>query len=622
MPGAVEGRPIIFGAAIALTGLAWFYVTTFVIIPHFAEQAYGLAQTPYAARYGQLGDSFGDVLKALVTRPWEALRIAAEPSRVRYLIGLLLPVGFLALLGPELLLLSLPLLLANLFSSFPMQYFGELHYSAPLVPYFVAAAVVGLRRFQEQAQALPGPRAALMIGLALVGAGALVAQVMSGYTPIGQEFGRLGPGWPQVTAHDRLLPRFASQIPDDAPLSVATDLYPHFSHRPLIYQFPWLGQAERILVDVTGTPDRHPADIQREIGRLLGQGWGVVDAADGYLLLAKGERSADLPEAFFSFANAPAAAPQMPLDITFGDRLKLWGYDLVDDPKWRRTTLRFYFEPLTPLPDDTSIVLEAVSPDGAVVADTALQPPPALLWYPPARWRAGEMVAVETLPLFLPQAWAPVIMVRAGGQVLMPQVTPGPESLQVTVTGEGRVALAPWERRSGWLTPFIEPREKYPTAARFSGADWDVRLTDTAARTAARPGQVFPVRLRWASDTGSAPRDYRVFLHLRDASGHTVAAGDATPTWFEKLPVTGWPRGFATWGAHALPIPADLAAGEYTLVIGWYDPETGKRLSASSADGNAEGSEYVLGKVVVNPLAGPRPDLCCLMASECCASQE
>ncbi|MEJ5200146.1 MAG: hypothetical protein WHX53_14600 [Anaerolineae bacterium] len=47
-----------------------------------------------------------------------------------------------------------------------------------------------------------------------------------------------------------------------------------------------------------------------------------------------------------------------------------------------------------------------------------------------------------------------------------------------------------------------------------------------------------------------------------------------------------------------------------------------ERLSADSADGNASGTEFVLGKVAIDPLAGPRPDLCCLMVAECCASQE
>ena len=134
------------GAGVALLGLVWFYVTTFVIIPHFAALAYGLNQTPYASRYGLLGDSFGDVVKSLLTRPALVARILAEPLRLRYLAGLLATGGFLALLAPEILLLSLPLLLADVLSAFPFQYTGELHYTAPLVPYFAMAGAIGLAR--------------------------------------------------------------------------------------------------------------------------------------------------------------------------------------------------------------------------------------------------------------------------------------------------------------------------------------------------------------------------------------------------------------------------------------------------------------------------------------------
>ncbi|MDQ1300538.1 MAG: hypothetical protein QG637_456, partial [Chloroflexota bacterium] len=382
----VVNRPeVAAGAAILILGLIWFYVTTFVIIPHYAAQTYGLAQTPYAARYGALGESFGDVLKSLVTRPGVALGIASEPARVQYLIQLLGATGFLALLGPEILLLSAPLLLANLFSSFPMQYFGELHYSAALAPYLILAALTGLRRFQAQAQPLGGPKAAFGLGLTLLAAGALVSQAFAGYTPIGREYQRNGPGWPAVTAHERRLAQFASQIPRAAPLSVTTGLYPHLSHRPLIYQFPWLGQAEWALIDVTGVTDRHPADIKREALRLLEAGWGVVDAADGYLLLAYGRGGATIPDAFYDFARAPVqtgqSGPEFLLDITFDEKLKLLGYDLIDEPRWRRTVVRLYWQPSAPLPGDTVVSVQMVAPDGTAVSASPRQPAPALLWY-------------------------------------------------------------------------------------------------------------------------------------------------------------------------------------------------------------------------------------------------
>jgi uncharacterized membrane protein len=250
------GRQVgaVAGLATFAFGLAWFYVATFVIVPRYAAEAYGLAVTPYTARYGALGDSFGDVVIALFTRPFEVARIAAEPLRLRYIIGLLLPMAFLPLLAPEVLLLAAPLFLANLLSSFPLQYAGELHYSAPLVPYLAVAGAIGLARltrFIGRRRSAPwevGRAWLILPGIVVVCA--LAWQIAAGYTPAGGKYG----GWPQTTAHHGLLARFAAQVPGDAPLTAATDLFPHFSHRERIYRFPALGEAQWAIVDVAARP--------------------------------------------------------------------------------------------------------------------------------------------------------------------------------------------------------------------------------------------------------------------------------------------------------------------------------------------------------------------------------
>ncbi len=191
---------------------------------------------------------------SLITQPLAVLRIAAEPLRAGYLAGLLLPVAGLALLAPEVLLLSLPLLLANLLSSYPLQYSGELHYSAALVPFFAAAGTAGAARLLGWFARLRLPaRWTGPVLFSLVIVCALGYQVAEGFTPAGREF-RLA-GWPRVTAHERLLARFAAQIPADAALATTPALHPHLSHRQSIYVFPVIADAGYVLVDVSGTTD-------------------------------------------------------------------------------------------------------------------------------------------------------------------------------------------------------------------------------------------------------------------------------------------------------------------------------------------------------------------------------
>ena len=619
----------VVGAAMLVLSLGWFYATTFVIIPAHAAQVYDIGQTPYAARYGELGGSFGDVLKSLITRPGLALRIATERLRLRYLFGLFAPTAFLALLGPEILLLSTPLLLANLLSSFPFQYTGTLHYSAPLVTYFAAAAAWGLPRFLRFANKKQNtilinerrlPKWQLASGLIIVAA--IAYQISAGYTPVGRVYWRAG-GWPEITPHDRLLARFVAQIPPDAALTVTTDLYPHLSHRELIYQFPWVGEATWALVDVSGTTDRHPNDVRGEVDRLISTGWGVVDATDGYLLLALGRGGSSIPDAFYDFARAPAARPQHPIDIKFGTTLQLVGYAVIDDAQWRQTQIRYYWQVSGPVSEDLSISAQVLAVDGAVADDTALRPMPAVVWYPPSRWAVGETIVTETAAWYLPRVWAPVLGVTVAGQMLPASISTTDVDASV-VAPDGRVMLMPWERRSGRLAPFVGSRDVVDADARFDSNEWSVSLDGWSAPLAGAPGHDLPVMLAWRAN-GPAPVDYTVFLHLRTPTGKTVASGDATPSWFVPWPTSHWGRmdgdGPPIWDAHVIALPADLPAGRYDLVVGWYYWETGARLSTGGGGGNATGDEFVLGPVTVDAAAASPPDLPCLIATESCASQ-
>ncbi len=609
---------LVAGAGVALFGLAWFYVATFVIIPRFAAEAYAIGQTPYAARYGALGDSFADVVFALITQPLAVLRIAAEPLRAGYLAGLLLPVAGLALLAPEVLLLSLPLLLANLLSSYPLQYSGELHYSAALVPFFAAAGTAGAARLLGWFARLRLPaRWTGPVLFSLVIVCALGYQVAEGFTPAGREF-RLA-GWPRVTAHERLLARFAAQIPADAALATTPALHPHLSHRQSIYVFPVIADAGYVLVDVSGTTDQHPVDVRNTLDGLLASGeFGVLDAADGYLLLQRGVPARNIPAAFYDFMRSDAP-PDHVLDVPFGAGLALAGYSIEDNPKWRLTRLRFHWRVTRPLPPDTAIRYQALGPAGAVVDDDALRPLPAVVWLPPGQWQPGQTYVIETLAWYLPATWAPALAVDVAGQRAWPVLSGAGSDL--AVSPEGQLRLPAWTRSGGVLVPYAAPSGAAGASATFALGEWQVRLAGWVAAHRVAPGADLQVWLEWMAQ-GPSPRDDSVFVHLRDAAGRTVASGDAGPTWFVPQPASRWPAPATVWDAHVVPVPPDLSAGSYTLVVGWYDWQTGARLPLLDAAGNPAGDEYVLGAVMVEPQAGPVPDACCLMVGECCASLE
>jgi hypothetical protein len=306
--------------------------------------------------------------------------------------------------------------------------------------------------------------------------------------------------------------------------------------------------------------------------------------------------------------------------------LKLVGYDVLDDPKWRRTGFRFYWQVLAPLPSDATVSLRLVAPDGHAVDDTDLRPMPALIWYPPARWQPGETVVTEKAPWYLPAHWAPLLTVSAGSTRLAPAVSAQGPLEAMTAVSDGSLRLTPWARQDGRLVPDRQIPSGVPAAADFRTAKWGARLTGQRIPPVASPGGILPVALAWQSaDPAPAPLDYIVFLHLRDANGRTVANADATPTWYVPYPTSRWQGTvdgpFTTWDMHSVVLPPDLAPGRYSLVTGWYDWQSGQRLPVTGPDGNTSGDEHVLGYVDVDPRAAPVPDLACLMVHESCASQ-
>ena len=95
-----------------------------------------------------------------------------------------------------------------------------------------------------------------------------------------------------------------------------------------------------------------------------------------------------------------------------------------------------------------------------------------------------------------------------------------------------------------------------------------------------RAGTVLRVALEWGPD-GPTVTPYTVFVHLMAGDGRLVAQRDSQPVGGHR-PTTGWTAGDTVWDHLGLPIPAESAAGDYRLLVGWYD-ETGHRLAVDTS---------------------------------------
>jgi hypothetical protein len=626
------------GAGVSLLSIAWFSVATFVVIPRHAAPVYGDAASVYFQRYGELGSGLGDILRTLVSHPGLVWRTVVEPLRLRYLASLLAPAGFLSLLAPEILLLGAPLLIANILSSYAAQYSGAFHYSAPLVPYIVIAGVVGASRLVGwlRARTALGTRLRprpLVLGLAVVSwvlAWSIGWQVQYGYTPMGQRF-----RWPEVTEHHRLLDRFTAQVPQGLPGSATAALYPHLSHREKLYLFPTVADARWVLLDVSGTTDMHPVSLRDQVLRMIDGGqWGVLDAADGYLLLAQGQGDSHIPDSFYDFVRPDRPQPQHRANLAFTPpagsgqegTLRLLGYDVVDDDTWRLTAVRCYWQASGSLPPNLRPYPFFVVQDGTIVEDTAERPPVALVWYPPSRWSGAEALVVETLPWYLPRHWGLGIGLTQGDAWAQRDDRWHTAEGDVSqVFDNGTWALVGlFQRQNGLLQPLVDDpvdQPAVPLSADFGGQLQ--LLGHEGLPESVRAGGILQVQFIWQA-TRRPELDYSVFLHLRDASNSTAAQWDGQPTWYGEQPTASWQPEDLVKSAHSLHLADDSVPGQYRLVMGIYDWRTADRLPLLDRAEQPTGNELELGAVSVLPAApeAATGDLCCALTPECCVSAE
>ncbi len=644
----------LMGGLLALASLAWFGVATFVIIPHFSTAA----ETIYTQRYTSLGGSFTGIVLTLLTKPWGVVTLLLSGPRLAYLGGLLASVGFLSLFDPLTLLLSAPIYLANALSDYPLMYSGELHYSAPVVPFFVVSAIYGarclvgwleklchrLRKFVGTTSVVPRAAKAattntfaktlVLLWLLLCSLG---YQRLRGFTPLGPNF-----NVPRITPHHRLFQRFAAQIPPDAVLSTTPPLFPHLTHRRVIYLFPVvLDDTEYVFLDVAGVTDIHPNDFYRAYRELVegacpervegacpervegacpervegacperveGGGFGILDSADGYILLQRGLAGpATLPDGFYDFARVEAPTPDYPMTVDFGDSLRLLGLDLVDDWKWQRVRVRLYWQVLKEMDRDYQFYLAFFLGDGGkVLADTVRQPMTVPIWYPTSRWRQGEVVATETLLLtglgdnftlglgvFEGENWE-------GGKRLPTRFVESRYAVR-SLGGRTWVRLLSFRREGRRLRPVSEkrlfepPPMQHPLQTNF--ADQIALLGYDLAPPEPKPGSTLRLTLYWQAQA-EMDQDYTVFVHLLDAEGRLVAQHDGQPGG-GSLPTSSWVGDEVIADEHPLGLDPNLPPGSYRLEVGLYLWPTMERLSVLDGAGQIQGDKVVLGEVRV-----------------------
>jgi uncharacterized membrane protein len=439
------------GIGLVLLALGWLGLI-FLAYRLFSPTGHSLL----ASRYAYLGNGPVEIARNILSNPLGLIRQhVLEHAHRKYLRILLAPVGYLPLLAPWILVLAVPSIAINLFSSDPNQYLGVFHYSAEIVPVLIFATIEAivviiwalqwsLDRIRERnrlqqvrsddqpvaaATSWPLARWLRPLSLLLLICFVLFAVVrednLYGSLPFSRAF-----SWPQVTAHVTVAQHLIDMIPASASVSAQSNLVPHLSERNSVYLFPYQDDsADYIFLDTTNFyyPFQSTIAYNTEVKRVLLSGnYGVVAAQDAYMLLKRGLPSPgispfspaqvgddvlpQLPDEFCSFVRVSPQQVTNPLKVDFSSNhsssanISLVGYSVappssfsVVNPSYMQVTA--YWKVNTAELPPLRVQLLLYNNIGSQQFSSVDFP--ALSWCPTSTWKPGTILRTSSSAVFI-----------------------------------------------------------------------------------------------------------------------------------------------------------------------------------------------------------------------------
>jgi len=274
--------------------------------------------------------------------------------------------------------------------------------------------------------------------------------------------------------------------------------------------------------------------------------------------------------------DAGSLAIPKPLNAAVAPGVSLIGYDLPSSRVSQGGALRLtlFWQASAQPPDglETSLKLTPAGQPAGAAAGWSWSAAPA---FPSGQWRPGYAFRDWYQPL-LPADLAPgAYELSAGmGQQLVPL---------------GQVQVLELQRS------FDLPAPSHPLSAAV-GSSIELLGYDVDRKIYA-PGSTVQLTVYWRGVSPMADA-YTVFAHLLDGGRHVVSQVDLTPGQ-GQLPTTSWLPGQVVRDVYELPLKPDLPSGSYQLEVGFYRPDTGARLKATSALVQSIDDGLLIGRVTV-----------------------
>ncbi|MCA9982258.1 MAG: DUF2079 domain-containing protein, partial [Anaerolineales bacterium] len=269
------------GAALTLLISVW-------VIPSFQTGQTSDGNYSQLYYYAYLGDSYGEIARNLLTRPFEIIGQMLQPAQLTAIARVLLPLGFaLPFLGRgwRYVLIVVPYLgLMFLSNDVDMRQLDK-WYMATVLPVLFTAVAVGWQQIPEKWHGR-----VMLYWLSLT----LLAFFLFSPAPGGREFEA---HLYEIDDRDRLGEQFIQQIPPSARVASQLKYVVHLTDHADLYHYPWIDIGEEnidyFVLDRHSDP--YPFDgpgINEKITNIVSDPRYIIEAeADGlYLIRQAGEQ--------------------------------------------------------------------------------------------------------------------------------------------------------------------------------------------------------------------------------------------------------------------------------------------------------------------------------------------
>jgi hypothetical protein len=282
----------------------------------------------------------------------------------------------------------------------------------------------------------------------------------------------------------------------------------------------------------------------------------------------------------------PPASVDVPLDVTFGDRIRLIGadVDLGQVEPGGSVELTLYWQAVAPIEKDYSTFVHLLDEFEIPVAQRNMFPGQGL--WPTSQMRVGDVVAsryVLNLPL---TAYAPSTLTWEVGvydEFSLPDKPRLPASSGGDNVRFGGVSL-------------VRAPEDVPNSTHFNLGNQIELIGYDLDRRAAAPGETIYLTLYWRARS-SMSIDYTVFTHVLQPPEAIWAQHDKQPV----PPTSTWAVGQVVSDTYDLTIKPDTPPGVYEVEIGVYDGGSPafERLRVLTDDGRITENYVLLSQVRV-----------------------